>query len=159
MGYDLGTETIVRLAGHANIAGIKDSSGDIARIPGLRARLGPDFLLLAGAGEKLVDALEAGADGAIAALANLAPQTSAAIRSAWLEGRPDQARQLQRTIAPLGVALSGGYGVPGLKAGLRLLGYDHGDPRPPLPPLPASELPVFRRLMEDAKLMPRALAS
>jgi len=66
---------------------------------------------------------------------------------------------LQRTIAPLGEALTGGYGVPGLKAALRLLGYDHGDPRPPLPPLAASELPALRRLLEDAKLMPRALAS
>lgn len=159
MGYDLGAEWIVRLAGHPNIVGIKDSSGDIARLPGLRSRLGPDFLLLAGAGEKLVDALEAGADGAIAALANLAPHTSAAIRTAWLEGRPDQARQLQRTISPLGEALSAGYGVPGLKAGLRLLGYDHGNPRLPLPPLPAGELPALRRLMEDAKLIPRALAS
>lgn len=159
MGYDLGAEWIVRLAGHANIAGLKDSSGDIARLPGLRASLGPDFLLLAGAGEKLVDALDAGADGAIAALANLAPHASAGIRKAWLGRRPDEARQLQRTIAPLGEALSGGYGVPGLKAGLRLLGYDHGDPRMPLPPLAASELPAFRRLLEDAKLMPRALAS
>jgi 4-hydroxy-2-oxoglutarate aldolase len=159
MGYDLGAEWIVRLAGHANIVGVKDSSGDIARLPRLREQLGPNFVLLAGAGEKLVDALEAGADGAIAALANLAPHTSAGIREAWLERRPDQARQLQRTIAPLGEALSGGYGVPGLKAALRLLGYDHGDPRMPLPPLPSAELPALRRLLEDAKLTPRALAS
>src|SRR5438309_583916 len=65
----------------------------------------------------------------------------------------------QRPIAPLGDALSSGLRVPGLKAGVRLLGYDHGDPRPPLPPLAASELPALRRLLEDAKLMPRALAS
>jgi 4-hydroxy-2-oxoglutarate aldolase len=159
MGYDLGAEWMVKLAGHANIAGIKDSSGDIARLPQLRAQLGPDFILLAGLGEKLVDALEAGADGAIAALANLAPHTSAGIRKAWLERHPEQARRLQGTIAPLGKALSGGYGVPGLKAGLRLLGFDHGDPRMPLPPLAATELPTLRRLLEDAKLMPRALAS
>jgi 4-hydroxy-2-oxoglutarate aldolase len=159
MGYDLGAEWIVRLAGHANIAGIKDSSGDITRLPRLREQLGSDFILLAGAGEKMVAALEAGADGAIAALANLAPHASAGIRNAWLERHSDQARQLQRTIAPLGEALTGGYGVPGLKAALRLLGYDHGDPRPPLPPLAASELPALRRLLEDAKLMPRALAS
>jgi 4-hydroxy-2-oxoglutarate aldolase len=159
MGYDLGAEWIVKLAGHPNMAGLKDSSGDIARLPGLRQHLGPDFLLLAGAGEKLLDALEAGADGAIAALANLAPHTSAAIRKAWLDRQLDQARQLQRSIAPLGEALSTGYGVPGLKAGLRLLGYDHGDPRKPLPPLAATELPALRRLLEDAKLMPRAIAS
>src|ERR1700674_3812651 len=159
MGYDLGADWIVRLAGHVNIAGIKDSSGDVARLPRLREQLGTDFILLAGAGEKLLDALDAGADGAIAALANLAPHASAGVRKAWREHHLDQARQLQRTIAPLGEALSGGYGVPGLKAGLRLLGYDHGDPRLPLPPLSATELPTLRRLLEDAKLMPRALAS
>jgi 4-hydroxy-2-oxoglutarate aldolase len=159
MGYDLGAEWIVRLAGHANIAGIKESSGDIARLPRLRQQLGPDFVLLAGAGEKMVDALEAGADGAIAALANLAPHASSGIRNAWLERRFDQARQLQRTIAPLGQALTGGYGVPGLKAALRLLGYDHGDPRMPVPPLAERELPALRRLLEDAELIPRALAS
>src|SRR2546423_1144707 len=49
MGYDLGAEWIVRLTGHRNIAGLKDSSGDMARLPGLRAQLGPDFVLLAGA--------------------------------------------------------------------------------------------------------------
>ena len=95
MGYDLGAEWIVRLAGHPNIAGIKDSSGDIARLPRLREQLGPDFILLTGAGEKMVDALEAGADGGIVALACLAPHASAAIRNAWLEHRADEARRLQ----------------------------------------------------------------
>jgi len=159
MGYDLGTEWIVQLTGHPNIAGLKDSSGDIGRLPRLRRELGPDFVLLAGAGEKMIDALDAGADGAIAALANLAPHASAGIRTAWQERRADQARQLQATIAPLGEALTGGYGVPGLKAALRLQGYDHGDPRMPLPPLAASEIPALRGLLEDAKLVPRALAS
>ncbi|TME25071.1 MAG: dihydrodipicolinate synthase family protein, partial [Chloroflexi bacterium] len=81
------------------------------------------------------------------------------IAKAWSEGHADQARQQQRTIAPLGEALTRGYGVPGLKAALRMLGYDHGDPRPPLPPLPSAELPNLRRLLEEAQLMPRALAS
>jgi len=159
MGYDLGAEWITRLTGHRNIAGLKDSSGDIPRLFGLRARLGPDFVLLAGAGEKMVDALAAGADGAIAALANLAPAATAGIRKAWFGGGAEEAWQLQRTVVPLGDALTRGYGVPGLKAALRMLGYDHGDPRPPLPPLPAEELPNLRRLLEEAQLMPRALAS
>src|ERR1700732_3289705 len=36
MGYDLGAEWIVRLAGHPNIAGVKESSGDISRVRVLR---------------------------------------------------------------------------------------------------------------------------
>src|SRR5438045_5614160 len=112
MGYDLGAEWIVRLTGHRNIAGLKDSSGDMARLPGLRAQLGPDFVLLAGAGEKMVDALSAGADGAIAALANLAPAASAGIAEALSEGRDDQAREQHRTISTLGAAFTPGYDDP-----------------------------------------------
>src|ERR1700694_1925398 len=41
MGYDLGAEWIVRLAGHANIVGVKDSSGDLAGAPRLREQVGP----------------------------------------------------------------------------------------------------------------------
>jgi 4-hydroxy-2-oxoglutarate aldolase len=159
MGYDLGVEWIIQLAGHPNIAGVKDSSGDIARQATLRANLGPDFVLLPGTGEKLVEALQAGADGGIVALADLAPAACAGIRRAWVGGDLEQARQRQRAVAALGEALSGGYGVPGVKAGLRMLGYDHGDPRPPLPALAAAELPRLRRLLEEAGLMPRALAS
>jgi 4-hydroxy-2-oxoglutarate aldolase len=159
MGYDLGVEWMVQLAGHRNIVGLKDSSGDIARLPALRAQLGPDFILLTGAGEKLLDALSAGADGGIVGLANLAAEASAVIRQAWMGNDIERARRRQRAIAPLGEALTGGYGVPGLKAGLQLLGYDHGDPRAPLPPLPPTELATLRRLLEEAGLVPRALVS
>lgn len=159
MGYDLGPDWLVQLVGHPNIVGLKDSSGDIARVPGLRELLGTHVVILTGTGEKLIDALSARADGAIAALANLAPETCVRIHRAFADGRLDQARQLQRTIVPLGEAMTRQYGAPGLKAGLRMLGYDHGEPRPPVPALAASELPVIRRLLEDAQLMPRAIAS
>ena len=159
MGYDLGAEWIVQLAGHPNTVGLKDSSGDIGRLPQLRRQLRPGFIILTGAGEKMLEALTAGADGAIAALANLAPASSAAIRDAWLGGNLEEARRLQGMIAPLGEALSRSYGLPGLKAGLRLLGYDHGDPRPPLAALDAANLEAVRRLLAEAQVLPRALAS
>lgn len=159
MGYDLTAEWIIAIAGHPNLRGMKESSGDLARIPTLRQALGNEFAILTGSGEKLLDALLAGADGSIAALADLAPATSVRIRNAWREHRLEQARRQQQLIAPLGQALTRSYGVPGVKAGVRMLGFDHGDPRPPLPPLPADELPVLRRLLADAELLPRALAS
>src|SRR2546428_653014 len=96
MGYDLGAEWIVRMTGHANIVGLKDSSGDIGRLPGLRAPLGPDFILLTGAGEKLVDGLEAGAGGPIVALPHPWPHTPPGLRQTPAPRRPLPARQLHR---------------------------------------------------------------
>ncbi|MDQ6884905.1 MAG: 4-hydroxy-tetrahydrodipicolinate synthase, partial [Candidatus Dormibacteraeota bacterium] len=67
------------------------------------------------------------------------------------------ARGRQAEIAPVGEALGRTGGVARLKAALRLQGYDHGDPRAPVPPLPESELPALRRLLEAARLLPSAL--
>ena len=43
---------------------------------------------------------------------------------------------LQRQLVPVARLLGAAHGVPGLKAALKLLGYDVGLPRPPLAPLP-----------------------
>jgi 4-hydroxy-2-oxoglutarate aldolase len=157
MGYDLPDAWIPALAGHPNIRGLKDSSGRTARLPGLRAHLGADFVLLAGAGEKMVDAMVAGADGAIAALANVAPAACATIWREMVAGEAGAARTAQQRIGPVGEALGKTNGVARLKAALRLQGYDHGAPRLPVPPLEEAELPGLRALLEAAHLLPSAL--
>ncbi len=102
----------------------------------------------------MAQALEAGADGAIAALANLAPAECVGILRATRAGDSTQASVLQQRIAALGEAVTTRYGVPGLKAALQMQGYDHGSPRAPLPPLADSEKPALRRLLEAAQLLP-----
>ncbi|HEY0493247.1 MAG TPA: dihydrodipicolinate synthase family protein [Candidatus Dormibacteraeota bacterium] len=157
MGWDIPDEWIPSLAKHTNIKGLKDSSGRTSRLPGLRAQVGPDFVLLAGAGEKMVDAIEAGADGAVASLANLAPRACAEIRRLMVGGLTGEARALQREIAPVGEALGKPQGVARLKMALRLLGFDHGPPRMPLMPLDEAELPELRQVLENARLLPSGL--
>lgn len=157
MGWDIPDDWIPPLALHPNVVGLKDSSGRTARLPGLRAQLGPDFVLLAGAGEKMVDAIGAGADGAVAALANLAPHACAGIRRMMAAGNIDEARTLQRQIAPVGEALGKQHGIARLKMALRLQGFDHGPPRRPLAVLSDDEVPQLRHLLESARLLGSAL--
>ena len=157
MGWDIPDDWIPPLALHPNIVGLKDSSGRTARLPGLRAQLGPDFVLLAGAGEKMVDAIGAGADGAVAALANLAPHACAGIRRMMTAGNIDGARTLQRQIAPVGEALGKQHGIARLKMALRLQGFHHGPPRMPLTAFPQEEVPALRHLLEAARLLGSAL--
>ena len=157
MGWDIPDEWIPPIALHPRIVGLKDSSGRTARLPGLRASIGPDFVLLAGAGERMVEAIEAGADGAIASLANLAPHACAGIRRLMKDGAADEARQLQRRIAPVGEALGKAHGVARLKMALRLQGYDHGPPRAPLTVLSEAEVTELRKVLEAARLLGSAL--
>ncbi len=149
----------VPLAAHPNVAGLKDSSGDLSRIAYLRSVVPADFALLAGAGERMLAALDAGADGAIAALANLSPAECAGILRATRSGQASRATALQGQIAQLGEALTTRYGVPGLKAALQMLGFDHGPPRAPLSALTESERAPLRRLLDHALQLPGAVAS
>lgn len=155
-GVDLPAEWFLELPAHPNIAGVKDSSGSLEKLA--RVRTGrPDLILLAGVGAQLADAMAAGADGGIPALANLAPAACAGIRRAMLAGDPATARRLQERVAPLGQWLASANGVAGLKAGLQELGFDHGLPRAPLPPPSASDRAAVRELLAEAGLLPHPI--
>ena len=59
-------------------------------------------------------------------------------------GRHDEARVLQAQLLPLARLLGPTYGVPGLKAALKLTGYDFGEPRSPLAPVPEAGVAALR---------------
>jgi dihydrodipicolinate synthase/N-acetylneuraminate lyase len=61
--------------------------------------------------------------------------------------RYDEARALQRRLLPIARLISSGYGVPGLKAALRIVGCDVGKPRLPLEPIPAMAVAVLKEAL------------
>jgi len=131
-GVNLLPDAVERLATHPNIVGMKESGGDIAQIADFVGRTPEDFTVLAGSATTLVHALSAGCDGAILALAALAPDACQRMLLLVKERRLDEAHALQRELLPLARSVGGLYGVPGLKAALDLMGYAGGEPRPPL---------------------------
>jgi 4-hydroxy-2-oxoglutarate aldolase len=137
---DLPNDLIVELSEHPNIVGIKDSRGKLELIRDLVDRCTPDFQVIVGNGALLLPALEAGAAGGILGVANLLPGPCAAVARAWKAGRPEEARSVQGRVAPVHIAVIGGMGVPGVKAGLDRIGMRGGPPRPPLRPLAAAQL-------------------
>jgi dihydrodipicolinate synthase/N-acetylneuraminate lyase len=154
-GFDLPPDWLSGLAeDHVNLVGIKESSGDLGRVPVLRRHMGEGFRILTGRGEQLAETMEAGADGTIAALANLAPAACAQVYGAAHRKDWDQARSLERRIVPLGEALTSRYGIRGVKAGLALEGFDHGPPRAPLAPLDEGAVHEMRQLLDAADLLP-----
>ena len=135
-GVNLPVDAVARLAAHPNIVGIKESGSDVGLLSEYVSRTPGDFTVLAGSATTFFQALCAGCDGAILALAALLPETCVTLRSLVRENRIDEARALQQRILPLARSVGGSYGVPGLKAALDLIGYNGGVPRPPLRPVP-----------------------
>jgi len=143
-GVNLLPEAVERLAGHANIVGIKESGGDIGQIAELLGRTPDGFTVLAGSATTFVHALCAGCHGGILALASLVPEAFVRMRALVAEGRLDAARALQRQLLPIARSVGSVHGVAGLKAALDLIGYAGGPPRPPLRPVSADTRELIR---------------
>ena len=123
------------LAEHANIVGIKESSGDVAVVAELVTSTRSGFHVIVGVAPTLYPSFVCGATGGVVAVANAIPELCVRLHALVREGRHDEALALQRAISPLGRAVTTTWGVAGLKYAMELAGYTGGAPRRPLMPV------------------------
>ncbi len=126
---------IARVATHANIAGMKDSSGNVEGVAKIIAAAPKTFRTLVGSASTFYDSLERGACGAILAVANALPEMCCAIWQAYQNRDAGRARSLQQKLTLAGKLFGPQYGIAGLKYALDRRGYNGGPPRPPLLPV------------------------
>lgn len=134
-GIDMTAGMIISMAEHPNIAGLKDSAGNVVKMGEVLGRVRPGFQVLAGGAGFLLPALATGASGGILASANIAPEHCLSIFNAFAAGDMTLARELQHKIIPLNAAVTARWGVPALKAVMDHLGLYGGHVRRPLLPV------------------------
>jgi len=122
----LALDTVLELATVPNIVGLKDSAGILADTQALLAQRPEGFVVLMGRDTLILDALIAGAEGAIASTANVAPELVAGIYDAFAAGDLQLARVRQDALTPLRNLLDRATFPVVLKEGLRMRGVDAG---------------------------------
>ena len=150
---DMDAETVALAARYPGIIGIKDSSGNIAKLADIIRLCGPGFQVLAGSAGFFFAGLVLGAVGGVLALANVAPQQCVDIYGLALQGKWDAAAELQRRMLPVNAAITSRYGIAGLKSALDLLGCYGGPVRSPLLGLPPEERRVLRGILVDGGVL------
>ena len=142
------------MAAHPNVAGLKESSGDLALLGRILGSVPASFSVACGSAPVLYPALCIGASAAVVAVACCAPRPAAALYRAFLAGDHPRARRLQEALTPLATAVTSAHGVAGLKLAMDLAGRRGGAVRAPLlPAAPALRdqiLPLLRRAEEAA---------
>jgi len=146
-------DTVLHLARHQNIVGIKDSSGNLGQLAAFQEHASPNFHVMFGTDGVLLGGLVHGLQGGILALANVAPKECVEMLRAVEQEEIFVARDLMQRIAPVGRAATASFGVPGLKAMLDLLGYYGGDPRPPLLPVTPQVRDELKKMLTTAGLL------
>jgi 4-hydroxy-2-oxoglutarate aldolase len=131
-GVRIPAQTIVQLSQHPNIAGMKDSSPEGPSK--LLTRLDPaeDFHVLAGSANFFYPCLHLGIPGGVISLANALPDSCCDLYRLFKEGKYDEARMLHFRLSRLNQAVSGAWGVAGVKAAMDIMGFRGGQPRGPL---------------------------
>ena len=150
-GIKIEPATIATLSDHRNIIGVKDSSADVAGFKQTVELCPKGFAVMTGNGTILLDALRAGATGAILAVGCAVPEVCVEIMRAFKDGEDERARLLQLKLTPLATAVTTKYGIGGLKAALDLTGYVGGSVRAPLKAPTENAKVEIEQLLEEMK--------
>ena len=100
-GVMIENDTLLRLAGHPNIVGMKDCCADRAQSIDLLQRRPAGFRVLTGEDEQYHNALVDGADGAILLSAHIETEAFAAVRTMLWEGNQEAAAAQWQRVAEL----------------------------------------------------------
>ncbi len=98
---DLANDTLVRLAQLPGVIGLKDATGDPARLADLLKRLPPEFAVYSGNDDSALASLLLGAQGVISVTANVAPRLMSELCRAALAGEIKTARALNNRLLAL----------------------------------------------------------
>jgi 4-hydroxy-tetrahydrodipicolinate synthase len=149
-GVDLQPDTVVRLASHPRILGVKESTGSLARVEELVARCGDDLEIYSGEDPIAVQSIAAGARGLISVTANVAPALMHEMCTHALAGRLEQAEAIDDRLQGLHRALFTESNPIPVKWAVAELGHIPGGLRLPLTPLSPQHHAVVREAMRAA---------
>ena len=132
---DMSNETMARLFELKNIAGVKDATGNVARVSQQRHIVGKDFIQLSGEDMTALAYNATGGVGCISVVANVAPRLCADLQNACLAGDYAKAMAVQDRLIPLHDAVFKEPGLAGAKYALKLLGRMEDNIRLPMLPV------------------------
>jgi 4-hydroxy-2-oxoglutarate aldolase len=141
----LSPELVGRLAQHPKIVGIKDSAS--SGIENFIAATDRSFHVSAGSISFLFPAMMAGAVGGAVSLANSFPHIGLELYRLGLARDMERGEAYQAWARKVNRAVSGQYGVAGVKAAMDLAGLQGGIPRRPLLPLSGEQREEIRSLL------------
>ena len=149
-GVNLSPALVEELAEVANIAGIKDSSGDMTQMAEyIRRTRGKDFSVLAGRDTLILANLVYGGRGAIASTGNMVPSIVAGIYDSFVAGDTEKALEYQFRLAPLRIAFALGTFPVVMKESMRMIGIDTGMTLAPVGPMPEAKREELAGILKD----------
>jgi len=146
----IATETMLRLAEHPRIRGVKDAKGDLTASARVIAQ--SELAYYSGDDAMTLPLLSVGAVGVVGTSTHFSAVGTRQMIEAYLRGDVRTALRLHQQLLPIYTGIFATQGCILVKAGLRLLGRDAGGLRSPLIEATSAEIEGLRSAMAAAGL-------
>ena len=145
-GRAIETETLLTLAQHPNIVGVKDAKKDLAASARVIAETGLAYY--AGDDAYALPLMSIGGVGVVGTSTHFTGRGTAAMIEAFLAGRLDEALEWHQRLLPVYTGVFATQGCILVKAGLAHQGWPAGDVRLPLLPASPTQAATFNDLLD-----------
>lgn len=152
-GCSISEGVVKRLAGHPNVMGIKEASGNMSYACKIARYLGPEFAMYSGNDDITVPILSVGGSGVISVLANILPKQTHDMVMAYLSGDTAAATAAQLRYLELINSLFLEVNPIPVKAALNMMGWEVGPCRMPLYEMSQGAAQRLRAALEEAGLL------
>ena len=149
-GVAIATDTMLRLAEHPRIVGVKDAKGDLVATAKVIAAT--ELAYYSGEDALTLPLLSVGAVGLVGTSTHFCGREARQMINAYVDGDPAAALDLHRRLLPIFTGVFATQGCILVKAGLRLRGRGNGLLRAPLPTATKDEVAALARALDAAGL-------
>lgn len=153
-GANMLPDTLLELAReHSNVAGVKESSGDLLQIGSILAGRSGGFLVYSGDDPLFLPCLAMGADGVVGVASHLCSPEYRAILDAYRRGDVTEAARIHLSLLPLIRALFATTNPIPVKWAMRQIGFKTGECRLPLDTIPQAVAETLSPLLEPYRMV------
>ncbi|MGM0381497.1 MAG: 4-hydroxy-tetrahydrodipicolinate synthase [bacterium] len=134
-GINLEAATVVSLAEHPNIIGVKEASGDLGQVSEIITNTPDDFAVLSGDDSLTLPIMSVGGAGVVSVIANIVPGRVSELVHSFQQGDYRRAREIHQEIFPLMQAMFWETNPVPVKAAASKIGLCRNELRSPMPEL------------------------
>lgn len=149
-GREIATESMIELAEHPNIYGVKDAKKDVAGAARVIAET--DLVYYAGDDAMVLSELSIGGQGLVGTSTHFTGRRTKELINAWFSGDQAKALSIYQELLPVYTGVFATQGVMMVKAGLAHQGFSVGGLRAPLLDAPAELAEEFGKLLDETNL-------
>lgn len=150
-GVEIASDTLIRLAGHPNIVGVKDAKGNL--VESARVMAATRLAYYSGDDAMTLPLMSIGGVGLVGTSTHFTGRLAKQMMEAFADGRIADAIALHRRLEPTFTGVFATQGCIMVKAGLGLVGRAAGRLRPPLIEATDEQTETFAACMRESGLL------